>query len=384
MDLSKLGKKVYIVPLAIIVVLSCLFALIFVPMLQAQPKHVPFAVVSLDEGGTTIAGSTNVGETMAETLTEGDGLGAIGEEEGAVDESMSDIISWTVLDSEEAVREAIANNEYYGALIIPKDFTSAQMASMVGLGEAPELTLVLNVGKNATLANSIQMTLSQAMLKAGVALDVEEANTADIGGGMMASMIAAQFMVMPLFLLSFIPSILVSLLLWPRGAHTDKKQKTKRLGLQIAYILALSLLNTLCVLFITITLSGLTLPFADMLWFMWFASACLMLAIVGLCNLSLPAGVLIAFLVFGFGMSTVMLAPEMLPEFWANWICPWIPQYHIGQGIRSIIYFKTTPAFADLVPLLVMALVGLVSMLIAWALPAKKEQRSTAGLGTVG
>lgn len=373
MDLSKLGKKIYIVPLVIIVTLGCLFALIFVPMLQAEPKQVPFAVVSLDEGGTTIAGSSNIGDTMVETLTEGDGLGAIGEEDGSADEDMSNTIAWTVLDSEQAVREALSNNEFYGALIIPKDFTSAQMASMVGLGNAPELTLLLNVGKNPTLANSIQMTLSQAMLKAGVALDIEEINSADIGGGMMASMIAAQFMVMPLFLLSFIPSILVSLLLWPRGAHVEKQQKTKRFGLQLAYILALSLLNTLCVLFVTIGLSGLTLPFTNMLWFMWFASACLMLAIVGLCNISLPAGVLIAFLVFGFGMSTVMLAPEMLPEFWADWICPWIPQYHIGQGIRSIIYFKTAPGMVDLMPLIVMALIGLVCMIIAWAKPSKTK-----------
>lgn len=371
MDLSKLGKKAYVAPLVIIVVMSCLFALIFVPMLQAEPKHIPFAVVSLDEGGTTIAGSSNIGDTMVETLTEGDGLGAIGEDEGSVDEDMSNTIAWTRFDSEEAVREAIDNNEYYGALIIPKDFTSAQMASMVGLGNAPELTLLLNVGKNPTLANSIQMTLSQAMLKAGVALDVEEANTADIGGGMMASMIAAQFMVMPLFLLSFIPSILVSLLLWPRGAHVSRQQKTKRLGLQVGYILALSLLNTLCVLFITITLSGLTLPFADMLWFMWFASACLMLSIVGLCNVSLPVGALIAFLVFGFGMSTVMLAPEMLPEFWADWICPWIPQYHIGQGMRSIIYFKSVPGMSDLIPLIIMAIIGFACMIVAWVLPSK-------------
>lgn len=151
MDLSKLGKKIYIVPLVIIVTLGCLFALIFVPMLQAEPKQVPFAVVSLDEGGTTIAGSSNIGDTMVETLTEGDGLGAIGEEDGSADEDMSNTIAWTVLDSEQAVREALSNNEFYGALIIPKDFTSAQMASMVGLGNAPELTLLLNVGKNPRL-----------------------------------------------------------------------------------------------------------------------------------------------------------------------------------------------------------------------------------------
>ena len=68
-----------------------------------------------------------------------------------------------------------------------------------------------------------------------------------------------------------------------------------------------------------------------------------------------------------------MLAPEMLPEFWADWICPWIPQYHIGQGIRSIIYFKTAPGMVDLMPLIVMALIGLVCMIIAWAKPSKTK-----------
>lgn len=380
MNLEKYGKKIYAVPLVIIILFTCLLSLIFAPMLQATPKHVPFAIVSLDEGGTTIAGSANIGDTMIETLTEGDGLGAIGEDDGNVDTEMSDAISWTVLDSEEEARQALANNEYYGAIIIPKNFTSAQMSSMVGLGSAPEITVLLNEGKNATLSNSMQMTLSQAMLKAGVGLDVETVNSADIGGGMMAGMMAAQMMIMPLFLMSLIPSILVSFLLWPRGENIDRKKKGKKLFVQLAYIAGLSLVVSLCVLLIGQVFGGLTLPVGSLLPFMWFASACIMLAIVGLCDLSLPLGAILAILVFGLGMSTVLLSPEILPDFWRDWVVPWIPQYHISQGFRTIIYFGTAPLLENIVPLLVMALVGVVAMVIG-VMMSSKQAKTDSGVG---
>lgn len=66
--LEKLGKKALVAPLGIGIVLCCILSLAVAPMLRANPQNVPFAIVNLDKGAVTIAGSTNIGETMAETL----------------------------------------------------------------------------------------------------------------------------------------------------------------------------------------------------------------------------------------------------------------------------------------------------------------------------
>ncbi|MFC7766463.1 hypothetical protein [Leucobacter soli] len=51
--IEKLGPKKYAFPVLVIVLIGCVMALMFYPMLNMAPKNLPFAVVSLDEGAQT-------------------------------------------------------------------------------------------------------------------------------------------------------------------------------------------------------------------------------------------------------------------------------------------------------------------------------------------
>lgn len=152
---EKLGKKAIVAPVGIGIVLCCILSLAVSPMLRANPQNVPFAIVNLDKGAITIAGDNNIGKTMADNLVSGEISLGSGDDKSSSN-SFSDAVSWTQLSSEEELKEALANNEYYGGIMIPANFTSQQTNSAVGLSNAPELTVYLNKGKNPQMATSMQ------------------------------------------------------------------------------------------------------------------------------------------------------------------------------------------------------------------------------------
>lgn len=62
-------------------------------------------------------------------------IGVIGDSNA----SMQNAINWTQLRSESELQDALDNNGYYGGIVIPANFTSQQVSSTVGLGNAPEI-----------------------------------------------------------------------------------------------------------------------------------------------------------------------------------------------------------------------------------------------------
>ena len=112
----------YVLPLVAIIAVSCLMALMFYPMMNAQVRELPVAVLSLDEGATTAQGEVNVGDAMVKKLTEasaGDSSSADADEQAMV---------WTKVASQDELDKGFADHDYYAAIVIPKDFTTKQMA----------------------------------------------------------------------------------------------------------------------------------------------------------------------------------------------------------------------------------------------------------------
>lgn len=368
-ELGNLGKKAFALPIAICVILVCVLGLAIAPILSASPKNVPFAIVSLDKGAVTFAGSTNIGQTMVDNITAGESPFAAAEDADGAASAMQDAIAFTQLGSEEEARAALEANQYYGAIIIPENFTSAQMMSVVGVGEPPALKVLFNQAKNPMIANTMQTTISSAMLQAGIVVDTEMINEADIGGGTMSGMMAVQMLCMPLMMMVMLPSIITSLLTWPRSETLTRREKARRAGIQVAFLIVLA--GVVAALALCVSLfGGLDLPYGRILPFLWAACFCMMLAAVALTNLMLPLGILCIVTVFALGMSSAMLPGEMLPEFWAQWVYPWAPQAALGEGLRSIIYMGNGPFEVGMTRFAIIGAIGLIAQIAAVFAPA--------------
>jgi len=360
--LEKMGHAKYGFPVLVVILVSCVMALMFYPMIGMAPRELPFAVLNLDEGASTPQGDMNAGGMIVQTLT---GPAAAGGTDPAP-------IAWRELASQADVDAAIADNELFGALTIPAGFTQQQVAAQAGEGDAPTVTVVLDNAKSPLAATQLHAMLGTMLGQAGLAADVQVVNTgtATAGASPVAGMMSQQLGVLPLVIMSLVGSILLTRIFPARGA-AGARDRLRALGAQALYAVGFAFLAGTAA---TVLLNGLVdagLPFWQTTIFGWFASLCVMALFLGAFNVAQPLGGLVAFCVVLGGMMTATLPREMLPTFWADWVYPVTPQHMIADGIRDMLYRG-----ADLMPhgtsgLLVVGGVGLALLVVAAVVPRR-------------
>lgn len=364
---DKLGKRRYALPFLGVIVICCVMSLALYPMLNAQPNNVPMAIVSLDKGVITPAGSVNAGDKMVEKMTD-----TSGSDEDAV-------IKWSQLKTRQAADRALKNNDYYGAVIIPDDFTSKQMAAQTGQADAPTLKIIINQGKNTMLSTTLQTALTSMTDKMGIASEVETIHSVTSKGGALSSIMGAQMTVMPLFMMSMIAAVLIYLAI-RRNEEDYYGGRSRTLGIQLIYAVAASFLISWGTILAVGVLGNIDMPTGTVMLFLWLASFAVIMLIFGCFNIIFPLGVTVLLLMFACGMSSAMIAPEMLPDFWASWIYPWVPQHYIGDGIREILYMDGGAWNAGSPALMIMAAIGLLLAITGTYIPRKNP--STSNLET--
>ena len=389
---EKLGKRIYAIPFVAVILASCIFGLAFSPILNATPRNLPLGIVNLDKGVDTPAGAINAGDTILSALMDADAVQS-GNEDNSEDASDDEqTISWAEFESQEELDSAFDNNELYGAVVIPSDFTESMLranttntaADMSGAGsgvvgssdstgDSLSLSVIINQGKNPLVANILQQTITSMMSQAGVSADIDLINEADLGGGALSSFMAVQFLVLPLFIMTAIASLILSVALWSKR-DSDHKDKKRVFCIQLGMSVVLSLLIALLAVGV-ITLAGdLDLPVGSLVLYFWLAVFCMMVFFVGLPNLSKPLGILVLLIIFALGTATALLPAEMLPSFWSDWVYPWAPQRYWGDALRSIVYFGKDVFACGVVPMLVYGVVGLLAGLIACIKSAKAKK----------
>lgn len=373
--LNQLGPRVFAIPVAFCLLVALIFGTAMTPIFRADPHGIQFAVVNLDQGATISIGGSNIGDTMVEKLLSGEGPFGSNDSDGEEPAGAisMDAIEWVEMDSQQAVIDAMnAGQPLYGAIVIPEDFTAQQMNALVGIKSAANLKVMLNYGKNPQTANALQSTLTNAMLKNGITVDVEMVNQKDLGGGLMGSMMVVQFLCMPLILMCAIPSIIFVLARWPRNGAV-RKERAVVAGQQIAFAAVVGICAALGAFSIVSFMGGISVPAAPVLGLLFVAAFSVSLFIQGLCDIKMPLGVLGFLCIFCFGMGTAMFGAEMMPQFWVDFVLPWAPQAALGEGLRQIMFMDWTLGMVNLSKFIVLALVGLVGMLAGILIPQKPE-----------
>ncbi|MCL1853912.1 MAG: ABC transporter permease [Peptococcaceae bacterium] len=348
-------KGKYFIPVLAIIVIFLVMSLAVSPILRANPKDVPFAVLTLDAGAQGPTGEMNMGAEMVSRMTAG--------QSGA-----ESPIQWSVLSSRGELDAALDANEYYGALVFSADFTAKQFAAAAGLGDAPEVEVIINHGKNVMLSTQMQAAITTMLQTLGLKTKVTLIHSADIGGGGMSALMGSQMLIMPLIMMIIAGSLLLFFFFRPKKG-ADISRKLKSFVSQLLYAAGLSLLIGFAAVIVVTWAGGLTLPVGGLVLFLWLASFCVMTILLGAFNIIAPLGALVAVTFFSCGLSSAMLAPEMMPDWYRNWIYPWVPQGFISEGIRTIIYMGEGAKNNAIGPLLIMGAIGLALFAIALLVP---------------
>ncbi|HDZ1858643.1 TPA: DUF3533 domain-containing protein, partial [Bacillus anthracis] len=140
------NKLLWLSPVVALLVVF-IFSLTLFPTVQPNPKNLPIAIVNEDQGvEIPNQPKMNMGQTIVDNMKKT----SKSEKEPA--------IKWVEVKNKESVQKGLNKQEYYAALVIPKDFSTKQASLRTPQSSSPEVEIFINQGMNtaaSTMAGQI-------------------------------------------------------------------------------------------------------------------------------------------------------------------------------------------------------------------------------------
>ncbi|WP_139365257.1 YhgE/Pip domain-containing protein [Bacillus cereus] len=370
--------------IALLVVL--IFALTLFPTVQPQPKNLPIAIVNEDQGvEIPNQPKMNMGQTIVDNMKKT----SKSEEEPAV--------KWVEVKDKESVQKGLNNQEYYAALVIPKDFSAKQASLRTLQPSSPEVEIFINQGMNtaaSTMAgqmlngvvdnmnNTVRTQLLEGLKVKGATVTVDQVlnvvtpiakkvtNVNEIGKN-SANGNSPISLFQPLWIASLASAAIIFMAIrnMPVGSRKENfvlKVKQIITGAVAAVVVGFGL-TWIADGMVGLNISNFTDTglFLSITSFSFFLMISAVLSLVGLKGIGLFA------LLLFFGAPLLSLAPEMLSPFYQDWVYAWLPMRFMIEGLREIFFFGKGLSWNT--PLTVLVWIGVVSMVIILVTALKRS-----------
>ena len=338
-------NKFFWIPFIAVLVLAFIFVSTQIPAAHQSVKNLPIALVNEDAG--------EMGQTLMDKIQENT---------KAMQTSDIPMIKWMVLENQQEMEDEMADQNLYGAIVIPGDFTKDFGSLQTPSPTKPELQLFINQGKNANVATVVNQNLSgmiaqmnimmsdqllTAVASNNVPLTVEQARilTAPISStttmlhqtGSLGN--AALSLFQPLWIASIVSAVMLGFAGRNR-THQTIASHFKFKSLQILVAILLGCVAGFSLTWYTTFMLGFEFEsFTTVALFLSITCISFILLISAVLSWIGMGGVAIFVLFMFFGLPLLQLAPEMLPDFYRDWIYPWLPMRFMFDGVRQILFF---------------------------------------------
>jgi YhgE/Pip-like protein len=383
------NKLMLLSPLVILLVVF-IFSLTMIPTINPTPKNLPIAIVNEDQG---IKIPNQVELNMGKTIVEN--IQATTNSKSAA----TPPVKWIVVNSYKEVKAGLDNQEYYAALVIPKDFSLKQATFKTPAPVSPELQIMINQGMNATAStvvtqllnglvdhmnDNIRIQLLQGFEKAGLALstkqatalispisrkliNVNEIGTNSAGGNSPVSLFQ------PLWIASLIGAALLYSTM-KNKEYIDKKEKLfdklKQLGIGVV----IAAFAGFGLTWIASGLLGLHIPHVTstglFLTLSYLSFFLMILAVISWTGLP---GIFIFVLILFFGAPLLMIPKELMSPFYHNYVYSWLPMRFTIEGLREMFFFGKSFSFNG--STMVLTGISLTSLLLLLASAVKPDSK---------
>ncbi|MBG9597977.1 YhgE/Pip domain-containing protein [Bacillus mycoides] len=370
-----------------------IFSLTLFPTVQPKPKNLPIAIVNEDQGvEIPNQPKMNMGQTIVDNMKKT----SKSEEEPAV--------KWVEVQNKEAVQKGLNNQEYYAALVIPKDFSTKQASLRTPQPSSPEVEIFINQGMNtaaSTMAgqmlnaivdnmnNTVRTQLLEGLKAKGATLTADQVsnvvtpitkkvtNVNEIGKN-SANGNSPMSLFQPLWIASLASAAIIFIAISKTQVGTRKENFVLKLKQIVTGAIA-TLVIGFGLTWIADGMVGLNIPnFTDTALFLSITSFCFFLMISAVLSLVGLKGIGIFALLLFFGAPLLALAPEMMSPFYQDWVYVWLPMRFMIEGLREIFFFGKGLAWNT--PLTVLVWIGVVSVVIilgtAFKRSAVKEHKT--------
>jgi YhgE/Pip-like protein len=375
------NKLLFVSPIIAFAVIF-IFSLTLFPSVQPQPKNLPIAIVNEDQGvQIPNQPKMHMGQTIVEMI----------QENSKTSTDKDPVLKWVEVKTAEEVQKAMDNQEYYAALVIPKDFSAKQASLRTPAPSSPEVQIYINQGMNtaaSTLAgqilnglvdnmnNNVRTQLFQGFEKQGATLTAKQAaslatpitkkvTNVNETGTNSASGNSPVSLFQPLWIGSLAGAAIIFIAV-SKLSITNRKENLITKIVQILIGAIVSLVVGFGSTWLAGDMVGLHIPqFTDTALFLSITSFSFFLMISAVLSwLGIRSIALFALLLF-FGAPLLSMAPEMMSPFYRDWIYSWLPMRFMIQGLRELFFFGKGLAWSSSVSTLVW--IGVVSMVIILA-----------------
>ncbi|QWH18267.1 DUF3533 domain-containing protein [Bacillus mycoides] len=363
-----------------------IFSLTLFPTVQPRPKNLPIAIVNEDQGvEIPNQAKMNMGQTIVDMI----------KKTSKTDEEP--VVKWVEVKNKESVQKGLNNQEYYAALVIPKDFSTKQASLRTPQPSSPEVEIYINQGMNtaaSTMAgqmlngvvdnmnNNVRTQLLEGFKAKGTTLTTDQVsnvvtpitkkvtNVNEIGKN-SANGNSPISLFQPLWIASLASAAIIFIAISKMPISTRKENfilKVKQIlvGAIAALVIGFGL-TWIADGMVGLNISDFmdTALFLSITSFSFFLMISAVLSLVGLKGIGLFA------LLLFFGAPLLALAPEMMSQFYQDWIYSWLPMRFMIEGLREIFFFGKGLAWNT--PLTVLVWIGVVSMVIILATAFKRS-----------
>ena len=337
-------KLAWAAPIAVILIISLFSVNLFA---QGNPtvRNLPIAFVVNDEG-------TNV-----------DVVKSIVEKMGQAEEGSEPAFTFTVED-EANIEQLFHDKQYYAALVVPEGYNDA-VNNALKTNTPASLEIYVNQGMNITGANVAKTALTGVVSQLSnqystnyIAQLGDQPISADQAAVITnpitfqekifneitpgtANGVAPTLMAVPAWVGALIGGFIVFLAttnILKRELLT-RKENLRLMGGQIAFGVIIALFSGFTVATIG-SIAGINLPsYFLVASFVSFAAFCFYLLVISVTAWIGKPAITLFMVVMLLGMGVLMTPMEMLPDFFVNFIRPWVPIRFAAEGLREIFYF---------------------------------------------
>ncbi|HWK23586.1 MAG TPA: ABC transporter permease [Ureibacillus sp.] len=371
-------KMAWAAPIAVILIIALFSVNLFA---QGDPKvrNLPVALIVNDEGDHVEAIKSAI-EQMSK--------GTDGEEP---------MLAFTN-EKEEDIEDLFDDKEYYAALVIPEGYNDSLQNAMTN-NSAAKLQVYINQGYNMTGANYAKTALNALVTQLsnqyssnfiaqmnGQQIDATQAAvlvnpiiseekvfneiTASTANGSAPTLMAVPAWVGAL-IGGFIVFLATSNIF--KNEMLTRKQTLRLMGGQVLFGIIVALFSGFTVATLG-TMAGINMPGYFLVgMFVSFAAFCFYLLVSAITAWIGKPAITLFMVVMLLGMGVLMTPKEMLPDFFVNFIRPWVPLRFASEGLREIFYFGsgfyTGGSFNTILGI---GIVGLIIFLLSIFKPVRK------------
>lgn len=374
----KLLKNKFVwLPILVALFIGAYFSITAIPSTHMKVNDLPIAIVNEDQGTT--------GKNLTKQITT---------KNSSNSSKMS--IKWTVFNSQEDLLKEMNKEKYYGAIVIPKNFSSNLQSLMAPNPKKAKLKIIINQGMGTTITTQVNTALTEMTHQINTALgkqllqtlskkmpaipaemasnltnpltiETEKINkTGDLANG------GAHF-----FQSVWLGCLGTSMLLgfaFSKIKFKSLREKFSALGVQLLSAIISSFVIGYGVIYLQSTILNVTIPNFTLLGL--FLSLCAFSFIifingveswVGL--ISIPVFMLLLF----FAAPLLTAIPESLNGFYST-LSNWLPMSYMYRGVKSIMYFNNSPSQSIIMGLIYTIIVGLILVISAQFKKDKKKE----------